>query len=254
VGVTWALHSAWCSGRAWQRAGRSAAPFSGLSGRVDREPDGDTEPVNRQLQRHMSWEIDGMFHKFHKARAIIDKAIDRLSRGSLLISSAMILIMVFATTYGVVRRYAFHRPDQYSYEISMIFLLLSFLFAVSSVERLNEHIRVDFISDHLPKRLQHVLLQIITPIMGITFVTVLMVKGWTLAVYSFTSGEHSTTAWREALGYVKIWVPIGYTVLLLTILSRLFKGICALCHWRPPDESAPLDPADGMVAGTVEEA
>ena len=62
----------------------------------------------------------------HKGLAIIDKVIDRLSRGSLLISAAMILIMVFATTYGVIRRYAFNSPDQYSYEISMIFLLLSF--------------------------------------------------------------------------------------------------------------------------------
>ena len=75
--------------------------------------------------------------------------------------------------------------------------------------------------------------------MATAFITILMVKGWTLAVYSFTSGEHSTTAWREPLGYIKIWVPIGYAVLLLTILSRLVKGIHALCRWRPPDESVP---------------
>lgn len=136
--------------------------------------------------------------------------------------------MMFSATYGVVRRYAFNSPEPYSYEISTIFLLWSFVLAISAVERLGRHIRVDFISSHLPERGQHIILNIIAPIMGLFFGFMLIWKGIDVSLFSLQMGEVSSSTWKVPLFPVKIVVPIGYAVLFLVLLTRIYQGIASL--------------------------
>ncbi|MFH1647247.1 MAG: TRAP transporter small permease subunit [Chloroflexota bacterium] len=161
-------------------------------------------------------------------RQKIDRFIEGASHAFLVLSGILIVVMMFTATYGVARRYAFHSPEPYSYEISTMFLLFSFVFAVSAVERLGRHIRVDFISSHLPERLQHILLNIVAPLMGLFFVFILTWQGLEVALFSLKIGEVSSSTWREPLFPVKIMVPIGYALLLLVILARIYRGISRL--------------------------
>ena len=107
----------------------------------------------------------------------MDNIVDKASHVFLVLSGILIVVMMFSATYGVVRRYAFDSPEPYSYEISTMFLLFSFVFAISAVEKLGRHIRVDFVSSRLPERAQHVILNIVAPIMGLFFVYMLTWKG-----------------------------------------------------------------------------
>jgi len=158
----------------------------------------------------------------------IYKIIDKASHVFLVLSGILIVIMMFTATYGVVRRYVFHSPEPYSYELSTMFLLFSFVFAISAVEKLNRHIRVDFISSHLANRLQHIVLNIIAPIMGLFFAFVLTWQGMEVSLFSLKIGEVSSSSWREPLFPIKLMVPIGYALLLLVLLTRIYKGFASL--------------------------
>ena len=145
-----------------------------------------------------------------------------------MLSGVLIVIMMFSATYGVVRRYAFNSPEPYSYEISTMFLLFSFVFAISAVERLGRHIRVDFVSSHLPEHAQHVIVNIIAPLMGLFFAFMLTWKGVEISLFSLKIGEVSSSSWREPLFPIKLMVPVGYTLLVLVLLARIYRGFAYL--------------------------
>lgn len=158
----------------------------------------------------------------------IDKIINQASHVFLVLSGILIVIMMFTATYGVIRRYAFHSPEPYSYEFSTMFMVFTFVFAISAVEKLGRHIRVDFISSRLSSRLQHIVLNIIAPIMGLFFAVMLTWQGMEVALFSLKIGEVSSSSWREPLFPIKLMVPIGYSLLLLVLLARIYKGFTSL--------------------------
>jgi TRAP-type C4-dicarboxylate transport system permease small subunit len=154
--------------------------------------------------------------------------VERVSHLFWVISGTLIVVMVFTATYGVIRRYAFNDPEPYSYEISVICLLWSFVFAVAELERQGRHIRVDIISGRLPEVAQNVILNIIAPIAGLFVCVILTWKGWNTAWFSLQINEVSSSAWAVPLFPVKVIVPIGYGLLCLVLIIRLYRGIASL--------------------------
>jgi TRAP-type C4-dicarboxylate transport system permease small subunit len=161
----------------------------------------------------------------NKIKYTPDYIIDRLSRFLLVISGVMIVLMVFTSTYGVARRYFFHSPEPYSYEISTMFLLWSFILAVAAVERYDRNIRVDFVSSRIPDRARHFILNITAPIAGLFVCIMFSWQGFEAAMYSLKIGAVTMTAWKVPLFPIKIIIPIGYAVLCLVLAAKLYSGI-----------------------------
>jgi TRAP-type C4-dicarboxylate transport system permease small subunit len=154
-----------------------------------------------------------------------DYIVERLSRFLLVISGIMIVLMVFTTTYGVARRYFFRSPEPYSYEISTMFLLWSFVLAISAVERYGRNIRVDFISNHLPTLARHFILSIVAPAAGLFVCVMFAWQGFEAAMYSLKIGAVTMTAWKVPVFPIKIIIPIGYVMLCLVLTAKLYLGI-----------------------------
>jgi TRAP-type C4-dicarboxylate transport system permease small subunit len=133
------------------------------------------------------------------------------------------VLMALTSTYGVVRRYLFGSPDPHVYELNLICLLLCFVLAVSGVERLNRHIRVDLIATRMPRSAQSILLNIIGPIVGLLLCVVFTWKGWGDAWHAFSIGQKSSSAWPVPLSPIKFIIPIGYGLLCLVLISRLYR-------------------------------
>ncbi len=161
-------------------------------------------------------------------KSLPERIIDKASHIFLVLSGILIVVMMFTATYGVLRRYAFNNPEPYSYEVSIMFLLFSFVFAISAVERLGRHIRVDFITSRLSERAQHIIINIIAPIMGLFFAFMLTWKGVEVAMFSLEIGEVSSSSWGEPIFPIKLMVPIGYALLLLVLLGRIYSGFASL--------------------------
>jgi TRAP-type C4-dicarboxylate transport system permease small subunit len=158
----------------------------------------------------------------------VDSVIERAGNIGLVLSGYILVIMVFLATYGVVRRYIFDSPEPYSYELSMVGMLWSFVLAVGALERQRRHIRVDFVSGRLPLKAQGVLLNIVAPVLGLFFCFLLAWQGWEVAMFSLSISEVSSSAWAIPLFPVKIVVPIGYSLLCLVLLTILIRGVASL--------------------------
>ena len=102
-----------------------------------------------------------------KLKQKVDNIVEKASHAFLVLSGILIVIMMFSATYGVVRRKLFFSPEPYSYELSMVGMLWSFVLAVAALERQRRHIRVDFVSGRLPLKAQGILLNIAAPILGL---------------------------------------------------------------------------------------
>jgi len=164
----------------------------------------------------------------HKILQTANSLVEKVSHVFLVLAGALIVVMMLSTSYGVIRRYAFDSPEPYSYEISTMFLLFSFVLAVSAVEKLNRHIRVDFISARISEHAQNIVLNIIAPALGLYYSVLLTWKSFETALFSLQIGEVSSSIWAVPLFPIKVMVPLGYFLLVLVLLTRIYKGVTSL--------------------------
>jgi TRAP-type C4-dicarboxylate transport system permease small subunit len=162
-----------------------------------------------------------------KTIRVLDSLIQRFAHIFVVIAGAMTILMIFTTVYGVVARYFFRRPEPVSYELSTILMLWVFLFAISSVERLGQHIRADIFIQFAPQWVKNFLNSVVSPFLAFFYGIILTWKGWDVAMYSFKINERSLSVWAEPLGPIKIFVPICYGLLTFVVFSHLCRGVAS---------------------------
>jgi TRAP-type mannitol/chloroaromatic compound transport system permease small subunit len=159
--------------------------------------------------------------------ARILRFIDRLSEGTGNVVSFLILASMGVVLYEVVMRYVFNLPQTWSSEMSLF--LFGTLFALGGAYTLlhRGHVSMDiFYSKWSPKT--RAIMDIITFVLFLIFVSVLIWKGWGLAWRAIEFMERSQSGWRPLLWPTKIMVPIGAFLLLLQGLVQLVRNILAV--------------------------
>jgi TRAP-type mannitol/chloroaromatic compound transport system permease small subunit len=158
----------------------------------------------------------------------LDYWIGSLSQHLLLICGTLILLMAFLATFGVIMRHSPAGAEPYSYEFSTMFLLFSGVLAVAGVERLDQHVRNDILASHFPRTMKIIVINIISPILALTFCTVLTWKSLGNAIYALDIGQTSQSTWRIPIAPVKFFIPFGFTLLGLILISKIVNGISLL--------------------------
>jgi TRAP-type mannitol/chloroaromatic compound transport system permease small subunit len=142
-----------------------------------------------------------------------------------LVSGILLVLLCMSTSYGVFRRYALNSPEPYSYEIGCMFLLASFVIAVSAVEWRDRFIKVDILLTRFPQAVQTIMTNFISPICGLILIIVLVWQGGGDAIHAYKIHQLSMSVWREPLYPIKFVIPFGYGLLGLTLIAKLFYGI-----------------------------
>lgn len=163
-----------------------------------------------------------------KAGQMLEHLVERASSFCLLFSGVMIVLIGVAVSYAATRRYFFHSPEPYSYEISMMLSVACAAFAISAVQRLRRNIRVDFLVNYLPQAIQAILLDIIGPILALFYVVIVTWQSWRGGWYSLQVGEVSQSIWAVPLFPMKLLVPIGFGLLCLVLVAQLCHGVISL--------------------------
>jgi len=136
---------------------------------------------------------------FARVMRKLDHWIGRASLALMLVSGIMVLLMAWGETYGVVKRYVFHAPDPFAYELSTMFLLFSGVLAVAGVEWLDRHVRNDMIASRFPPRMRVIVLNTIFPLLALIFCIVLTWKSLGNALYALEIGQVSQSTWALPL-------------------------------------------------------
>lgn len=164
----------------------------------------------------------------NKVKHILDPWIERIDQVFLGLAGSLMVIMAFLQTYGSLRRYLFNSPEPVSYELSRMFLLLSFVIAIAAVERQDRFLRCDILLLRFPQKLFNIIANIFSPVAGITFFGIITWVSFSDALRALEIGQVSLSNWPVPLFPVKIWIPIGYGFLCLILLVRLFLGLLRL--------------------------
>lgn len=155
----------------------------------------------------------------------LDDGIGRISHLLMLVSGILILLMAWVETYGVVKRYVFHAPDPFAYELSTMFLLFCGVLAVAGVERLDRHVRNDLVASRFPESMKVIVLHTLFPLLALIFCSVLTWKSVGNALYALEIGQVTQSTWALPLAPIKFVIPLGYTLLCLVLLGKFCRGI-----------------------------
>lgn len=163
-----------------------------------------------------------------KVKQILNPWIERVNLGFVVFSGSLIVIMAFLSTYGATRRYAFKSPEPISYEFSCMFLLLSFVLAIAAVERQDRFIRCDLLLERFPENIRNIILNIVSPILGLVFFGIITWVSFGDALRALQIGQVSLSSWPVPLFPIKIFIPIGYGFFCFILLIRLVLGLLHL--------------------------
>ncbi len=163
-----------------------------------------------------------------KLRQTVGPWVDRISRILVVSAGLLIVVMGFLSTYGAIRRYVFRSPEPISYEFGCMFLLISFVLANAAVERQDRLLRCDLLLERFPSKMRHVVSNIISPIMGITFFGIISWISFGDALRALEIGQVSRSAWPVPLFPVKLFIPIGYGFFCVSLLYRLALGLVTI--------------------------
>jgi len=167
----------------------------------------------------------------------LDDGIGRISHLLMLVSGGLILLMAWVETYGVVKRYVFHSPYPFAYELSTMFLLFCGVLAVAGVERLDRHVRNDLIASRFPERMKVIVLRTLFPLLALIFCSVLTWKSVGNALYALEIGQVTQSTWALPLAPIKFVIPLGYTLLCLVLLGKFCRGINMLRGAKAPPQT-----------------
>lgn len=165
---------------------------------------------------------------FKKAVETLDHILERVVYYAINVGGVITLVMALATTYGVVMRYAFNRPEHYTYEIGIFCLISSVSLAIPYIQRQGRNLRVDFISNRFSPKVQAALLNILVPVIALFYLVPLVWKSFGDAQYSLGIGERTYSAWAPPVGPMKLLVPIGAGLLCFVLITQLIHGLLSL--------------------------
>ena len=164
-----------------------------------------------------------------------------ISQFLILVSGLMIMTMSFAQTYGVIKRYVFHAPDPFAYELSTMFLLFCGVLAVAGVEWLDRNVRNDIISSRFPSIMKVIVINTVFPLLALVFCSVLTWKSLDNAIYALQIGQVTQSTWALPLAPIKLVIPFGYILLCLVLLAKISRGILLIINPGKQDEITQSD-------------
>jgi TRAP-type mannitol/chloroaromatic compound transport system permease small subunit len=158
----------------------------------------------------------------------LSEIIDRCVRRQAEIASLLMVLLVVLMCYEVLMRYCFNAPSIWGLELSTFIFGVHFVLGYGYTEAFDGHVRVDIFSSKLPKRVQDILGIVLN--LGITLPLVLLlgIWAWDNALISTRMLERYSSAWAPPIWPVKLLMALGFTFLLLQVLSNLIKRFRSL--------------------------
>lgn len=165
-------------------------------------------------------------NKAARVLQFLGSLLDRITRLSWLFSGALIVLMAFVTGYGVVMRYIFKNPDPYAYEISYIIMLACVVFSIAQTQRLGRHLRVDIFDRYIPERIRGIIMNIVTPVVGLFLCVPLVWKSWGQAWFALQSGQTTATTGIPVFPMM-LTIPIGTGLLCLVLIAQIVRYLAS---------------------------
>ena len=163
----------------------------------------------------------------------LSRVIDAVNRTIGRYSSWMILLAVIVSAVNAVVRKLFDMSSNAWLELQWQLFGAVFLLCAAWALLTNEHIRIDIVSNLLPKRVRDAIDIFGHVIFLLPFTIVMVVTSVPFFLSSLRINEQSMNAGGLAVWPAKLLVLIGFFLLLLQCISELIKRIAIISGVTP---------------------
>jgi TRAP-type mannitol/chloroaromatic compound transport system permease small subunit len=156
-------------------------------------------------------------------------SIDRVIAGIGRIVSLSIFLLIGIVMYEVVARYFFNAPTRWAYDTSGWFqVAYVFLGGAYALQR-GYLVRVDVFYTRMTPRVQAWVDVTISTVLFALFASVLIWRGFALAIASYEMNEVSSTgSWNGPAWPAKFMIPIGMLLLSVAWFARIARQVLFL--------------------------
>ncbi len=148
---------------------------------------------------------------FYAAYAVVR----RLNDVAVGVACAMIVAMVVLTDWGTITRYFLRDPATWAYPVTTYLLLYSTYLALAYTLQKGGHVRVEFLVEMLPPRLQG-WMDRLGHLLGVVCTAVLLAQTWRLFTRHLTEGERDISMLSTPLWIVSGGLVLGLGTMLIT--------------------------------------
>ncbi len=162
----------------------------------------------------------------------------------------LVLAAVLISAGNAIMRKAFDIGSNAYLEIQWYLFAAVFMLGAGYVFLRNAHVRIDFISSRLPRRLNTMIDTAGIVVFVIPLCVILIDLSWPVFHRAWVSGEVSSNAGGLIRWPVLLLIPVGFGLLLLQSMSELIKRVAFLLGHldqpfsvEPATAGSPEDPA-----------
>ena len=171
------------------------------------------------------------------------KIVDRISFVFALMAVALFVLLVVDMMYEVVARRVFSSPTLWAFDIAYMSNGAIFLLAAGYTLLHNEHIRIDFLSTQLPRKVQETV-NILAYLLLFWFLWYAAYGAIYEFVLAYRTGElEPTSPWAPKIWPFYLGMMLGICVFFLQCIAQCTKHALSLMGKAP----SPLDVRGGGV-------
>jgi len=154
-----------------------------------------------------------------KTSEILDKIVVKQGR----FISWFMPLLVILTGFEVFRRYVLSSPTVWGLEFTTFLFGIHFIMGFSYTEQFDGHVNVDILAARLSKRAQTILWLAATVLLTLPVVSLLIYGAILYAYESVIVLERNSTAWSPPIWPVKLFIPVGFILLFVQVVSNCIK-------------------------------
>jgi TRAP-type mannitol/chloroaromatic compound transport system permease small subunit len=153
--------------------------------------------------------------------------IDRINEWTAKATSWLIGVLILATTYEVVMRYAFQSPTTWSFELNYLVFGAYFMLIGAYTHARKGHVNVDILHARLSPRGKAIADLVTFPVFCL-FVGVMIYKGFGFARDSWAFRETLSSAWAPPVYPFKTVIPVAAFLLFLQGAAKFIRDLHTL--------------------------
>lgn len=154
----------------------------------------------------------------------LKKITGQISNYELYVACFALLILTFLMTVSVFARYLFNSPLLFADELSIYLFLVIIFLGLEYTWIKREHIRIEFIIQHIPAKIQNYY-EGVLHIIWLFFSALLLAGTLNLVISFYQQNVHSFTVLETALWIPALIMPIGMIIFLIRLLVDTYQYI-----------------------------
>lgn len=140
----------------------------------------------------------------------------------------LVLVAVLVSAGNALMRYTFNISSNAWLEIQWYLFSAVFLLCAAYTFLHNEHIRIDIVSSRMTPRGRDAMDVFGHLVFLMPLCIVMLYEAWPYFMVAYRSGEVSSNAGGLLRWPVRLLIPVGFTLLLLQMVSELIKRIAVM--------------------------